>query len=108
MACHSAARIKYLGGGNLGPDLTTAYQALGEGIVSMLVNVPFPIMKPIFDSHPLTTPEAQDLAAFLQVAASQQRENPTTRVLGLIIWRGRLVSVRKAMVDRSVREDVNR
>ncbi len=118
MACHSVRGIKYLGGGTLGPDLTTAYGALGQGIVPMLVNVPFPTMKPIFDQHPLTEEEARDIATFLQVSTSQQPANLTTRIIvisliafvilmiiGLIIWRERLVSVRKALVEKSRQEE---
>ncbi len=52
MACHTVAGIKFWGGGTLGPDLTDIYAQLGEGIVSLLVTVPFPTMKPIFDNHP--------------------------------------------------------
>lgn len=121
MACHSVPGIKYLGGGNLGPDLTTAYTQLGEGIVSMLVNVPFPTMKPIFDNHPLTPEEARDLAAFLQGITSERPPNYTARIIAvslfsfvilmiiiLFLWRGRLVSIRKAMVERAEREGNNR
>ncbi len=121
MACHSVSGMKYLGGGTLGPDLTTAYASLGGGIVSLLVHVPFPTMKPIFDSHPLTEAEAGDLAAFLQTTASRQPEFHTGRitaasllvfvVLMIVIhalWRRRLVSVRKALVERAEREGGNR
>ncbi len=117
MACHSVRGIKYLGGGSLGPDLTTAYSALGHGIVPMLVNVPFPTMKPIFDDHPLTAQEARDVAAFLQNTASQQPESDTSRVIAvsiiagivpvivmLLVWRTRLVTVRKALVARAEEE----
>ncbi len=121
LACHAAPRIKYLGGGNLGPDLTAVYSSLGGGIVAVLTNVPFPTMKPIFDNHPITPEEAHDLAAFLQGVVSERSENFTARIIalsliGLVIliaiilflWRNRLVSVRKAMVERAEREDENR
>ena len=121
MACHAASGIKYLGGGTLGPDLTGVYTQLGDGIVSLLVAVPFPTMKPIFDSHPLSEDEARDLAAFLKGIASEHAENYTARIIAssfsafvilmviiLVLWRNRLTSVRKAMVERAEREADNR
>ncbi len=121
MACHSAASIQFWGGGTLGPDLTGVYAQLGDGIVSVLVTVSFPTMKPIFDSHPLSEDEARDLAAFLKGISSQHSENYTIRIIAssffvfvilmvtiLFIWRNRLKSVRKAMVERAEREADNR
>ncbi len=117
MACHAVSGMKYFGGGSLGPDLTQAYPSLGGGITSVLINVPFPTMKPIFDAHPLTTQEAQDLTAFFQKIGSEHRENYTGRIVAAsliaftvliaiihLVWRRRLVSVRKAMVERANRE----
>ncbi len=121
MACHSVPGIKYLGGGNLGPDLTSVYTSLGDGIVSVLVTVPFPTMKPIFDSHPLSEDEARDLAAFLKEISSRHAENHTARIVAssfftfvilmviiLVLWRKRLTGVRKAMVEGAEREADNR
>ena len=117
MACHSVPGIMYLGGGNLGPDLTTAYQKMGEGITSLLVNVPFPTMKPIFDRHPLTSTEAGDVAAFLRKISSEQPQNYSMRVITvsvlafilfllimMLIWRNRLKSVRRTMVEQAKKE----
>ncbi len=121
MACHSATGIRFWGGGTLGPDLTGVYAQMGEGIVSLLVNVPFPTMKPIFDSHTLSEDEARDIAAFLKGTASQRAEKHTTQivvssfiafvilmVIILVLWRNRHRSVRKAMVERAEREADNR
>lgn len=120
MACHSAARIQFWGGGTLGPDLTGVYAQLDDGIVSVLVTVPFPTMKPIFDSHPLSEDEALDLAAFLKGISSEHPENYTVRIIAssffafvilmviiLFIWRNRLKSVRRAIVERAAREADN-
>jgi mono/diheme cytochrome c family protein len=117
MACHNASRIKYPGGGTLGPDLTGVYAQMGEGIVPLLVNVPFPTMKPIFDSHPLSEDEARDIAVFLKGTASRHAEDHTTQivmssflafviimVIIFVLWRNRLKSVRKAMVKRAKQE----
>ncbi len=121
MACHSVPGIKFLGGGNLGPDLATAYQSLGQGIMSLLVNVPFPTMKPIFDEHPLTKMEAGDVAAFLQRVSSERPQNYAVRIVAdsavafailmlviVILWRNRLTSVRKKMVEHAEREGKER
>ncbi len=121
IGCHSVSDLKYFGGGTLGPDLTIAYTALGPGLVTMLTNVPFPTMKPIFNRHPLKEAEAGDLAAFLRTTASKQPENLSGRftvaslivfvILMLVIFvlgRRRLTSVRKAMVERAEQEGAER
>jgi len=120
MACHTVSGMKYLGGGNLGPDLTSVYTQLGDGIVSVLVTVPFPTMKPIFDSHSLLEDEARDLAAYLKGISSQHAESYAPRIIAgsfiaffilmviiLTLWRNRLKSVRKTMVERAQREADN-
>ena len=114
ISCHSVARIGFLGGGNLGPDLTQIYSSLGDGILSVLANIPFPTMVPVFKGHPITPEEARDLAAFLKETAVSQPQNFTPRVvitaiIGFLVlmivisfaWRNRLVSVRAAMVKSS-------
>jgi mono/diheme cytochrome c family protein len=117
MACHSAPGIKFWGGGTLGPDLTGVYAQMGEGIVSVLVTVPFPTMQPIFDNHPLSENEARDLAAFFKGAASQRAESHTTQivvssfiaflilmVIIFVLWQNRLTSVRRGLVERAKQE----
>ena len=114
ISCHSVAGISFLGGGNLGPDLTQAYSTYGEGIVSVLTNIPFPTMVPIFKKHPISAEEASNLAAFFKGVASSKPQDFTPRVLttaliGFIvlmiviwyIWRHRLLSVREKMVESS-------
>ncbi len=118
MACHSVPGIGFPGGGSLGPDLTTVYQTLGAGVSSVLVNVPFPTMKPIFDRHPLTAAEAGDVAAFLQTVSAARPQNFSGRIIivsvlcfavvmliMLLAWRNRIRSVRKELVERANRED---
>ena len=112
MACHSIAGIGALGGGALGPDLTPAYSRFGEaGIVSVLSDIPFPTMKPIFDNRNLTSEEQEHLKAFLQQAAAEQ---PTQAIAILVLlavagaaillalthllWRRRLTAVRQPLV----------
>jgi mono/diheme cytochrome c family protein len=112
MSCHSVAGINLLGGGSLGPELTRAYLAYGEGIVSVLTNIPFPTMLPIFKKHPLDAQEARDLTAFFKEVAASQPQDFTLRVLitalvGFLvlmlmmwyIWQHRLRSVREEMLS---------
>jgi mono/diheme cytochrome c family protein len=114
IACHNVNRIGYLGGGNLGPDLTHVYSALGDGIVLALTNIPFPSMVPVFKEHPLSPEEARDLAAFFKGIAASKPQNFTPRVLiialiGFIVlmfviwlaWRHRLLPVREEMAESS-------
>jgi mono/diheme cytochrome c family protein len=116
MSCHSVAGIGFLGGGNIGPELTHAYSAYGEGMASVLTNISFPTMVPIFKNHPISPEEANDLAAFFKGIATSQPQDFTPRVLiialvGFLvlmfvigyIWRRRLLSVRKEMVETSLR-----
>lgn len=115
MACHSVAGIGALGGGALGPDLTTAYTRYGEaGIAAVLARIPFPAMSPIFRDRPLTPEEQAHLRAFLQQAVAE-RPTPAVGQLTLLavagaaillaaahfLWRHRLTTVRRAMLGRA-------
>lgn len=116
MSCHSAAGAGILGGGALGPELTGAYQKLGgdSGISPVLASLPFPTMKPIYDSRPLTPQEQADLKAFLLASSALQPVETTWLMTGLVlaglvvllgiaqlVWRKRVTSIRKALVDRA-------
>jgi mono/diheme cytochrome c family protein len=112
MACHSIAGIGALGGGALGPDLTPAFAKYGDaGLASVLATMPFPTMRPIFGTRPLTPPEQADVRAFLgqAVAARPSRAIGQLTVLALagailllvpaqLIWRRRLIGVRGPLV----------
>jgi mono/diheme cytochrome c family protein len=111
VACHNVSGEAPLGGGTLGPDLTAVYTRFGEaGISSVLATLPFPTMKPIFDSRPLTPEEREDLKAFLRQSAGHPPGTPRAAVgalaaggwLALLLlaqatWRGRLRGVRKTL-----------
>jgi len=72
IACHDTAALGMPGGGTLGPDLTNVIEQYGEtGLVSVLANVPFPTMRPIYQNRPLTPQEQADLALFLQGSAGE-------------------------------------
>lgn len=115
ISCHDVARIPFPGGGTLGPDLTGAFTKYGgEGMNSVLATLPFPTMKPIFDHHPLTPQEQQDLAALLQKAGVESLISRGVQIglaaagglliliiLVWIIWQNRLVTVRSELVERA-------
>lgn len=114
MACHSIAGIGALGGGALGPDLTTAISRFGgAGLASVLAAIPFPTMNPIYGRRPLTPQEQADLRAFVQQALVAERSPQAARqltglaivgaavllVLAQLFWRRRLTGVRRALVS---------
>ena len=114
MGCHNVGLIRFLGGGNLGPDLTGAYTAFGEaGLEAALSDIEFPTMAPLYADHPLTAGEVGDLAAFLKLAARRKSTNMEPMFLYLsgagfllfmsvtwIAWRGRIAPVRRALTER--------
>jgi mono/diheme cytochrome c family protein len=118
MACHSVTGIHILGGGSLGPDLTRVYAVYGSGIVSVLTDIPFPTMRPLFENHPLTTGEKNDIEAFFEKNSTLQPKNYMSRIvvtaiagfivlmiITLLMGRNRLVTVRKALVERAHQGD---
>lgn len=117
LSCHSVAGVGALGGGQLGPDLTGAFDKYGggRGLQGVLEAVAFPTMAPIFTKKPLTAEEGADLVAFLEGAADEQRPaSQAGKLVGLsvgvaaliallaaVIWRRRLHGVRRPLVDRA-------
>ncbi len=118
ISCHSVSGIPFPGGGTLGPDLTKAYSKFGQTAMnSIFATLPFPTMKPIFDNHPLTLEEQQDLSAFFQKASTASIVNRTWKIvlpaiLGLIlflvltaaVWNNRLLTVRKSLVEQALKK----
>jgi len=113
IGCHSVAGIGALGGGVIGPDLTSAYDKYGGDRTTEILTVfPFPTMNPIFIPHPLTAEEQADLTVFMQGAALPERPAQIVGQLFLlalggaailllltqILWRRRLTAVRRPMV----------
>lgn len=112
LACHTVSGVSPLGGGSLGPDLTGTYGRLGEaGLASVLATLPFPTMRPIFQTCPLTQTERGDLAALFRASAGRQLDDAMYRITMLavagvvlllflagVVWRKRLKSVRQAFV----------
>ena len=115
VACHNVSGAGPLGGGTLGPDLTGAYTRFGEaGISSVLASLPFPTMKPIFDSRPLTPEEREDLKAFFRQSAGLPSATPGAVIgalaaggwIALLLlthaaWRGRLRGVRRTLLTKA-------
>lgn len=117
-SCHSAAGLGGLGGGELGPDLTPAFDKFGEaGLAANLETLAFPTMLPVFEGKLLTPEEQADVLAFLGDAGSLERSSSETFQLTLLaiaggivllllaqlIWRRRLKNVRRSMVDGAER-----
>jgi mono/diheme cytochrome c family protein len=115
MACHSAAGIGALGGGQLGPDLTTVAARFGgaAGVDAFVAGMPTPTMKAVWSKYPLTTEERASVVAFLAQAGVSQRPAEAIwqlaglAALGVVIllavaalnWRNRLrFGVRRPMV----------
>jgi mono/diheme cytochrome c family protein len=118
MSCHSIAGVGALGGGQLGPNLTGAAAKYGgaKGLVSVLSNIAFPRMVPIYGPHPLTRSEQADLAAFLAsepaVPPPAPDHTPLIVLLGLcvtaailvlmlVVWPRRRLVVRKRIAPTS-------
>ena len=79
MSCHNAGlSVGALGGGSLGPDLTTI---MADEDRSVLINADWingediPVMGPIFSRHNVTESEVAHLAAFL---TSVSKDSPST------------------------------
>lgn len=118
-SCHSIAGLPFPNGGTLGPDLTSVSHKLGpQGVQIALKTLYFPVMDAIYDHHPLTSEEQADLIAFFREASTQPKPRWNTQIIVLIafgsflilllltryLWRNRLKSVRRKMVERAMRE----
>lgn len=65
-ACHSFKGIGALGGGTMGPDLTPSYSKFGgDGLATILTDLPFPVMRGVFGTAELSEAEKANLIAFL-------------------------------------------
>jgi cytochrome c2 len=87
MACHSTGGIGALGGGQLGPDLTTVATRFGgsAGVNGFIAGLPTPTMKAVWTPHPLTTEERANVVAFLagQAGLSQRAAADVWQLAGL-------------------------
>lgn len=100
----------------MGPDLTHAYRKLGpRGTQSAMQTLYFQVMTPIYGVHPLVPEEQADLMAFLEQAESRRQSQWSTQIILLaalllggafvaltgFLWRDRVKSVRRALVQRA-------
>ncbi len=117
--CHSIAGLRFPNGGTLGPNLTGAYRKLGSrGMPVAMKTLYFPVMTSIYDPHPLTLEERADLLAFFKEAATEPQAWWNTQMIALagflgfcalliltrVVWRDRLQSVRRRMVEQARRQ----
>ncbi len=116
IACHSVAGIGALGGGNLGPDLTTSGYIVSDTAFATFISAPSTVtMGAVWANTPLTEQEQADLYSFLSKASITQREPSALTqiallsggsaaafiVLAQVWWRKRLAGVRKPMIERA-------
>lgn len=71
ISCHTVQGLAALGGGRLGPDLTTVYERLEgrKGLTAWLSAPATPTMQPLFKAHPLRAEEITPLVAYMEDAA---------------------------------------
>lgn len=116
LSCHTLGTIGSLGGGRLGPDLTEAIDRLGgrKGLGAWLSKPPTPTMQSLYGGHPLQPDEILPLLALMEDARDRSHPADNSSIwkffatglggmlLGLaaihLVWRGRLRSVRGALV----------
>jgi mono/diheme cytochrome c family protein len=113
ISCHNVNGIGFLGGGTVGKDLTKEYLTLGEpGIISIMKDPPFPMMKENFANRPLTDGEIADIIAFLKEPGNGSGANSNTDIFVAIgaggalffiaifalYWRRRLSGVRRSLI----------
>jgi cytochrome c2 len=116
ISCHSVAGIGSLGGGNLGPDLTTSGFIQSDTAFAAFMGAPSTTtMKAVWAKTPLTTQEQADLFAFLSKAAVTKREPSALLQIALLAavgaaalialanfyWGNRLKGVRRPMIKRT-------
>lgn len=116
LSCHSVQGESFLGGGQLGPNLTAVWNKLQgrKGLAAWLSSPPTPTMLPIYKNHPLDNQEILELVAFLERAKDGREEASVARfnffLLGLAgtaggfvlcdyVWRRRFRAVRRAIVN---------
>ncbi|TAM78752.1 MAG: hypothetical protein EPN47_20425 [Acidobacteria bacterium] len=118
-SCHSIVGLPFPGGGKLGPDLTGVSRKLGsQGTQVAMRTLYFPVMDAVYGRQPLTPEEQADLLAFFEQTTMQTVPGWNTQIIIVIaisaflilllvtqyLWRDRLKSVRRKMVERAMRE----
>jgi mono/diheme cytochrome c family protein len=124
MSCHRMPGVGALGGGNLGPDLSRVYEkgkhtTGGRAVLSAWLNAPAtPTMQALLKDKPLEADEIHAIVALMENRAAKSQPEPlgasmvSFAILGLLgsaltlfafdsVWKTRLRSVRRAMVEDS-------
>ncbi|MBE7436607.1 MAG: cytochrome c [Anaerolineales bacterium] len=117
MSCHSVAGLGSLGGGNLGPDLTTSGFVQSDAAFAAFMGAPSTqTMGAIWVKTPLTAQEQADLYAFLSKASVTKREPSALLQIALLsavgaavliflaqlTWGKRSKGVRVPMIERTL------
>ncbi len=115
ISCHSVNSLK-AEGGSLGPNLTSIYKQLGKnGLNIVLKSVPFPTMKPVYQSRPITEKERAGLISFLRYSSKSRINRNKGQDLFMyaavifaifvifipIIWKNRLSGVRRTLIKKA-------
>jgi mono/diheme cytochrome c family protein len=121
VSCHTVRTVGGLGGGHLGPDLTTEIERLGgrKGATAWLTSPPTTTMQAVFSKHPLEEEEILPLLAAIDDASRQgQRKSDAATIrfsgfglggmlIGLVLlqvaWRRRFRSVRRSVIRARIR-----
>lgn len=116
VSCHTLSAVSGLGGGLLGPDLTSAYSRLEgrKALSAWLASPPSAVMQPVFAGHALDSEEILALVAFLQEASATGEAGATTNSMSFVLagiaaaavllvlfdvfWKTRFRSVRRALL----------
>lgn len=125
ISCHAVHGIGLLGGGALGPDLTTVFERYeGRKTLATWLSAPAtPTMQSLYKSRPLEPEEVLALTAYFQSTLQRNPEDTATSrlnfillglggtlvVLGLfdVIWKRRFRSVRRSLVHPTLVENIN-
>lgn len=117
LSCHTTVSLGGLGGGRLGPDLSRVFERLHgrKGLASWLSAPATTTMRAVFWERPLSSEEVLPLVAFLEASARRGADDQRPQGLELLlfalgglavcvvsfdaIWKGRLRSVRRALVE---------
>lgn len=117
IACHTTGQLGGLGGGRLGPDLSRVFERLHgrRALASWLLAPASPTMRAVFIERPLRAEEIMPLVAFLEENAKRGGDDERPQALDLLllalgglaacvvcfdtIWKARLRSVRRALVE---------
>ncbi len=118
ISCHSVTSVGGLGGGRLGPDLTTVFERYeGRKTLATWLTAPAtPIMQSVYKAQPLDAEEVLPLVAYFQHTLQRSPEDPATArltfvliglggtllLLGLfdVLWGSRFRAVRRTLVQR--------